>query len=102
MVRALVLIALLVAPLAQAETYKWVDDKGVVNYSNTPPPNATKAATVADRMSNYAPDPSLTQTIDVNRRLDASETEWLQRQWLMAMRQATTSAPAVDAPNLYY
>src|SRR5437667_8926308 len=96
MVRALVLIALLVAPLAHAETYKWVDAKGVVNYSNTPPPNAANAATVPDRISNYAPDPSITQAIDVNRRLDMAETEWLQRQWLMAMKQATPPAPATD------
>ena len=102
MVRALVLIALLVAPLAQAETYKWVDEKGVVNYSNTPPPNARNAATVADRISNYTPDPSITQAIDVNRRLDTAETEWLQRQWLMAMKQAPTPAPAADYPPAYY
>ena len=102
MVRALVLIALLVAPLAQAETYKWVDEKGVVNYSNAPPPNASKAATVPDRISNYTPDRSITQAIDVDRRLDAAETEWLQRQWLMAMRQASAPAPAADYPPAYY
>jgi len=102
MVRALVLIALLVAPLAQAETYKWVDEKGVVNYSNAPPPNATKAATVPDRISNYTPDPSIKQALDVDRRLDAAETEWLQRQWLMAMKQAPAPAPAADYPPAYY
>ena len=96
---ALVLIAL-GAPLAQAETYKWVDEKGVVNYSNTPPPNASKAATVPDRISNYTPDRSITQAIDVDRRLDAAETEWLQRQWLMAMKQVP--APAADYPPAYY
>jgi hypothetical protein len=31
---------LALAPLVHAETYKWVDEKGVVNYSNTPPTNA--------------------------------------------------------------
>ena len=100
--RALLLAALLLAPLAHAETYKWVDEKGVVNYSNTPPPNAKNAATVPERISNYAPDPSLTQAIDVNRRLDAAESEWLQRQWLMAMKQATPPAPATDVANTYY
>jgi len=102
MVRALVLAALLIAPLAQAETYKWVDEKGVVNYSNTPPPTATNAATVPDRISAYAPDPALHQAIDVNRRLDAAETEWLQRQWLMAMKQASPPAPTGDLANTYY
>jgi hypothetical protein len=38
------LAALLVlAPAAHAEIYKWVDDKGVVNYSNTPPPANRKS-----------------------------------------------------------
>jgi hypothetical protein len=100
--RALLLTALLLAPPAQAETYKWVDAKGVVNYSNIPPPNAANAATVPDRISNYAPDPSITQAIDVNRRLDMAETEWLQRQWLMAMKQATPPALATELANTYY
>ena len=102
MVRTAVVLIALSAPLAHAETYKWVDAKGVVNYSNTPPPNAANAATVPDRISNYAPDPSITQAIDVNRRLDMAETEWLQRQWLMAMKQATPPAPATDVANTYY
>jgi len=38
------LAALIVlAPAAHAEIYKWVDDKGVVNYSNTPPPANRKS-----------------------------------------------------------
>jgi hypothetical protein len=31
------LALLALAPAVHAETYKWVDEKGVVNYSNTPP-----------------------------------------------------------------
>ncbi|HEY3074371.1 MAG TPA: DUF4124 domain-containing protein, partial [Burkholderiales bacterium] len=92
MIRVLLLAAL--AFSAHAQTYKWVDANGVVNYSNTPPPAASNATTVPDRISNYTPDPSITQAIDVNRRLDAADTEWLQRQWLMAMKQAPAPAPA--------
>jgi len=29
--------ALVFGPFAEAQVYKWVDDKGVVNYSSTPP-----------------------------------------------------------------
>jgi len=37
-VQLVALAALLVlAPTVRAEVYKWVDEKGVVNYSNTPP-----------------------------------------------------------------
>jgi hypothetical protein len=40
-IRIASLAALLaLAPMVHAETYKWVDEKGVVNYSNTPPANA--------------------------------------------------------------
>jgi len=39
-VQLVALAALLVlAPTVRAEVYKWVDEKGVVNYSNTPPEN---------------------------------------------------------------
>ncbi len=39
-VRSAALAALLLAaPAAHAEIYKWVDEKGVVNYANTPPEN---------------------------------------------------------------
>jgi hypothetical protein len=98
---ALLLLAL--APAAQAETYKWVDEKGVVNYSNAPPPNAAKAATVPDRISAYTPDPALNRSVAVDRRLDAMETEWLQRQWLMAMRPpAPAPEPSTDLASGYY
>jgi len=87
-----IFIALLVAtaPLAHAETYKWVDERGVVNYSNAPPPDSAKgtipAQTVPDRMSSYSTDPITSQSIEVSRRLDANQQEWLQRQYLMAMQ----------------
>jgi hypothetical protein len=100
MLRALLLAAL--AFSAHAQTYKWVDANGVVNYSNTPPPTAAKATTVPERISNYSPDPSLARAVDMNRRQDGADTEWLQRQWLMAMQQATPTAPAPDVANTYY
>lgn len=79
-------------PAAHAETYKWLDERGVVNYSNTPPPAAVAkvATSVADRVSTYQTDPAL-------RRVSAYTTpspyeqmlqqEWLQRQRLMAESQ---------------
>ena len=40
----IVLLALIVAPLcAAAEMYKWVDEKGVTHYSESPPPDGKGA-----------------------------------------------------------
>jgi uncharacterized protein DUF4124 len=75
---------LLVAAPAAAQVYKWVDDKGVVNYSNEAPPNrnSTVLDAKASRISVYTPDDalkrggaseaSLSEKIDrLERRLDA-------------------------------
>ena len=103
-----ILLALLVAaaPLAQAETYKWVDERGVVNYSNSPPPESAKGTIplqpVPDRISSYQTDPATNQAVDVYRRLDANHQEWLQRQYLMAMQAASAPAPAPAYSDYYY
>ena len=93
---------------AQAETYKWVDDRGVVNYSNTPPPAAAKAAKqIADRVSTYEQDPSLQRAAYTppSPYEVMLQQEWLQRQRLMAERQNVQtiydSAP-VDPYTTYY
>jgi len=55
------------APAFAAELYKWVDEKGVVNYSNEPPPK-TKGGpaptVVEDRLSVYTPEKSVTDAIE--------------------------------------
>ena len=96
MVRFAFVLLAAAAPLAQAQTYKWVDERGVVNYSNTPPPQAVKAQPVEERISVYASEPSLAQTAAVDRRLAALEAEWLQRQRLMAAAAYTPPAPLYD------
>ncbi len=104
----ILLLLLAAAPLAQAETYKWVDERGVVNYSNAPPPDSAKGAapaqTVPDRISSYATDPSTNQAIDVYRRLDANQQDWLQRQYLMAMQAAAAPQPDTNSYDypVYY
>ena len=95
MVRFALLVLAAAAPLAQAQTYKWVDERGVINYSNTPPP-AVKAQPVEERISVYASEPSLAQTAAVDRRLAALEAEWLQRQRLMAAAAYAPPAPLYD------
>jgi hypothetical protein len=52
--------AMLAATSAQAQMYKWVDENGVTNYSNTGPKDAKtakKLTVIEDRMSVYAPVP---------------------------------------------
>ena len=53
-----------------AELYRWVDENGVVNYSNTPPPKTRtgKAPTVVeDRVSVYTPDKTVTEAVERGR-----------------------------------
>ena len=107
MLRAALIALTLAAPAVQAETYKWVDANGVVNYSNTPPPAgaaASGAQTIPNRVSSYTPAPEAANAIEVYRRLDATQAEWMQRQQLMAMQQAQAmaAAPAVDMYPAYY
>ena len=84
-------------PLAQAQTYKWVDERGVVNYSNTPPPAAAKSVQpVEERISVYASEPPVAQGAAVERRLAALDAEWLQRQRLMAAAAYAPPAPSYD------
>ena len=104
--RSFLALALLLAPAVQAETYKWVDERGVVNYSNTPPPAAAKAPQqVADRVSTYQTDPALRTAAarGVTSYEQMAHEEWLQRQRLMAdaaLVKALYTVPVDDA--VYY
>ena len=97
------------SPAAQAETYKWVDERGVVNYSNTPPPAAAKAAQqIAERVSTVESDPAL-RRVSADKCTAPSpyevmqQQEWLQRQRLMheaELVKATLATP-VEEPVVY-
>ena len=61
----------LAAVPASAQVYKWVDERGVTNYSNQPPadPEAVKKlGLVEDRISVYTPDRALTQAVEAFRQ----------------------------------
>ena len=87
---------------AGAETYKWVDERGVVNYSNNPPPVAMagkQLARVEDRISTYESDPALARAAAARAampRPDYAEIEWLQRQRLMAQAQQAYAGADCD------
>lgn len=78
------LLLVLVAHPLQAETYKWVDAKGVTNYSSTPPAGAARAKVIEERVSVMPADPSLASAVaDLRaaamRRQEYVEIEYLQR-----------------------
>ena len=100
---ATVLAASLPAAAAAAQVYKWVDERGVLNYSNQLPVNlgaASKPVIVEDRVSVYTPDPALVQAIAALRRGGgaAARIAELERQ-LAAERQARQVAAVATTPR---
>jgi hypothetical protein len=64
------LAALPAGRAVSAELYKWVDERGVVNYSNQMPADPVTASSVnavGDRVSVYSPDAALTREIEADR-----------------------------------
>jgi len=94
---SMVLASLILAMpvIAGAELYRWVDERGVTNYSNQPPAGAQaarKMRVVENKVSVYTPDRTLTQAVEAarmravddirtGRRERQIETEWLARQY---------------------
>lgn len=104
---AFALLLLSAAPLG-AQTYKWVDGRGVTNYSNAPPPEAAgaEAAPIEERVSTLPTDPEFVKQVAAMReraarRAELEEMEWLQRQQILAMRAAAPPPPP-PAPAVYY
>jgi len=92
------------APSSAAQLYKWVDERGVTNYSNQPPADpytVKKVQPVEGNLSVYSPDPALTQAVAAyhqgasERRL-ADRVDYLERQ-LEAERLARQYTAAVAA-----
>lgn len=65
----LFLAVLGVLPPVAAETYKWVDERGVTNYSNAPPAAAPagKLTRVDNTLSVYTPDDNFMQAVKALR-----------------------------------
>lgn len=102
---AIALAAMLAGAPASAQLYKWVDARGVTNYSNQPPddPNAAKnLRPVEDRVSVYSPDAALLQAVEDTqqnsrqRQNQRARIESLESQ-LEAERRARQQAAAPDA-----
>lgn len=95
---AILLALAAAATSAHAETFKWVDENGRINYSNNPPPSGKAVKSVQkveDRISVYQTDPALKRVAGYPRP-DTAQAEWLQRQRIMAMRAAATDCQYRD------
>jgi hypothetical protein len=109
MIRAMRTLLFVVAATAMAplyaQTYKWVDDKGVVNYSNVPPPaRMAKALPIEDRVSVITPDPKLAAATAAAQAQSARQAEYAHQEWLarqQGMLQAQALAAAYAAPADY-
>jgi hypothetical protein len=98
-------------PASAQQLYKWVDERGVTNYSNQPPADPKSAKNVRpveDRLSVYSPDQGLVQAIEDGhknfdqRQKERARVEALERQ-LEAERQARQqSAAAAQQARLGY
>ena len=97
------LFALVAAAPAHAQVYKWVDERGITNYSGEPPKDAktqSKARIVEDTLSVYTPPKAVTQAIEDAREQRksplAEKVDDLERQ-LEAERRARQSAATAAA-----
>lgn len=91
-------------PASAQQLYKWVDERGVTNYSNQPPSDprtVRNVRPVEDRLSVYSPDQGLVQAIEDGhknfdqRQRERARIEALERQ-LEAERSARQQSAAAE------
>ena len=107
--RLLSALLLFYAAAGAAQTYKWVDQNGVVNYSNTPPPAMREIARpVEDRVSTIPSDPNLARDIERYRRLAEAPAAGPRTSVIGTSRfpahvpQVMAAADAYDGPDYRY
>ncbi len=101
---AAMFLALAVAiPTAAAGTsYKWVDDNGVVNYSNTPPPEKfARAKVVGERISVVPSDPSFGAAVAAMNARAAQRAQYEEADWQMRQRYLLATARPSYPPGAY-
>ena len=89
--------ALLAPPAAEAELYRWVDDRGVVNYSNIRPEGVKKVAQLEeDSRVSTVPGVSADEAARLRQReLEARIEQLEQALYDARARSAVAVAPAV-------
>ena len=86
---------------AHAQLYKWVDERGVVTYSNQLPVNpqdAKKLAVVEDKVSVYTPDPALLGAIEAERQGRGVTERMAERDRQFDAERQAQQVAAVAAP----
>lgn len=104
---ALVATALTLAPGGEghAQLYKWVDDKGVVNYGDKPPPNK-KAQALGEKSGSVTVVPGMSRD-DLDRQRERETQQRLQQlerevDDLRAREDARAQAPPEPVYNEIY
>jgi hypothetical protein len=96
---ALLLAFLLWATSACAQIYRWVDEKGTVHYSNSPPPNGVKV-TVFDREAKAGPpSPDSAECYTVRCQGERLEQRLARQQELDARLAAERTAATPPRPR---
>jgi hypothetical protein len=98
----------LAAPLAaQAEIYRWVDDRGVINYSSTKPEGVKKITQVAEDNGRVSTVPGISpellaqqRQLELEARIQRLERELYEQRARDAMA-AAQSYPAYPYPAYY-
>jgi hypothetical protein len=91
-------LLLLLPAAALAGTYKWVDAKGVVNYSNAPPPGkAAGAQLVEERISVVGADPSVAWAAAAMRERAARRAQYEEADWQRRRSLLLAAQPGIPA-----
>ena len=100
-------LALAVPLAAQAEIYRWVDDRGVVNYSSTKPEGVKKVAQIAEDSGRVSTVPGISpelvaqqRQLELEARIQRLERELYDQRARDAMA-AAQSYPAYPYPAYY-
>lgn len=98
---ALVLGLLAAAAGASPPTYKWLDARGVVNYSSAPPAHAAaRVQTVEPRISVIGADPSVALSAAAMREREARRAEREEREWQLRQK-ALLEQHSITAASAY-
>lgn len=98
--RALLLLSLLVAATpVSAQVYRWVDEKGTVNYSNSAPPKGAKATLIDPDAKAGPPAPESAECYTLRCQGERLEQRLALRDELEARLAAERAAAAPPRPR---